>query len=276
MRKVAVIGNINFDVNAKGVLSKNTEENRINEIRLTLGGTAANTAVSLANLGLSVDIYGSIGDDDFGNILIDKLEKRNINTQYIKLSKDAKTGFCFINVEDNGQRHLFTYRGSNENYLPDLKEKYDYIHMAGLNTKQVSHILNQKRSFKRSSYNPGGIVTFEESKKILQISKEIDIIIFNEIEYNHILKDGMPLSEIIIKTLGKNGSEANNIHAKPYKVRVIDTTGAGDAFNAGFIYSYLNGNDLPKCLRFGNKVGSFICGHQGANLIFNLSEIKKI
>ncbi len=273
--KIAIIGNINFDVNAKGVFSKNTEENRINEIKLTLGGTAANTAVSLANLGLDVDIYGSIGNDEFGFILIKKLKEYRINTEYIKMNKESKTGFCFINVDDNGQRHLFTYRGTNEDYLPELKEKYDYIHMAGLNTEQVSYILEQKSAFKKSSYNPGGIVTFEESKNILKLSKEIDILIFNETEYNYIFNYGKPSSKIIIKTLGKNGSEANDLHAESYKTKIVDTTGAGDAFNAGFIYNYLNGNDIQDCLRFGNKLGSFICNHQGANLLFSLSEIEQ-
>ncbi|MDK2951723.1 MAG: ribokinase [Kosmotogales bacterium] len=274
MMKIAVIGNINFDVNAISSISENTEENRIKEIKISLGGTAANTAISLSNLGINVDIYGAVGNDEFGKILIQKLNKYKINTEFITIKDETKTGFCFIDVKKDGRRHLSTYRGANEEYFPDLKKKYDLVHLAGLGTIQAEYILNQKDKYEEASYNPGGIVTFEQSKNIMDLSKRIDILIFNEEEHNHFKKTGISNSKILVKTLGKNGSMANEHTAKPFKTKVIDTTGAGDAFNAGFLFSHMLGNDLYDCLLFGNKLGAYICGHQGANSSFTLNEIK--
>lgn len=272
--RIAVVGNINLDINAKLSESANREEERINSLIITPGGTATNTAIQLARLGNKVVLYGNIGNDIFGNHLMKELSKEGIDTSRIKRSENSNTGMCFVSLPNHGDRHLYTYRGANE---LDLRgEKNKITHMAGVTPFQVSNWIDGNLS-EFISYVPGGIVTFEYPEEILKISSDIDVLVFNKSEYDFILKYGNPESKLTVITEGKEGARiaGEGTRANSYRVNQIDSTGAGDAFIAGFLHGYIQNLPILDCLKTGNIMGALTVLGRGATGDLSGERIKK-
>lgn len=277
---IVVIGNINFDIIARTSRSENREENRVTSLRLVLGGTAANTAVQLSRLGNEVALIGAVGDDLFGDWLIKELENRKVYTKGIKKLSTYHTGLCFANVADKGERYLYTYRGANEAFIPELSDfpESELYYLAGLSVKQAEHVvrtLEEKSIF----YSPGGIVTFESPERVLRIARNVDTLFLNEAEWGFLKEYGEPKAKRVIVTRGHLGSTSikDGIKAPAYKIDVVDTTGAGDAFAAGFIHALLREENAPieDCLSFGNVMGAMVCSHYGATGEFTIRDIRK-
>lgn len=259
--RVSVAGNINVDISALISPSTNSEENRIQDLTLSLGGSAANTAVTLARLRREIFLQGAVGDDRFGEDLQVALRKKGVRTEYVRVF-EGKTGMCFSAIEKSGDRHLFTYRGVNESYQ-DIEEGFEFYHFAGMSTSQLESILSSLGSV-RFSYNPGGIVTFERPEEVSKIASRAEVLFLNEVEWEF-LKSQLKRERLTVITLGKNGSRIEGeCSASSYKVEVVDTTGAGDAFNAGFIHAYLEENSLQHCLELGNLLGALTVSQVGA------------
>lgn len=276
---IVVVGNINFDIIAKTSRSKNREENRVTSLKLVLGGTAANTAVQLSRLGNEVALIGAVGDDLFGDWLIKELERRNIYTGGIKRLPTYHTGLCFVNVSNDGERYLYTYRGANEAFVPDPLDFHeaDLYYLAGLSAKQAEHVVRTLKG-KAVFYSPGGIVTFENPEKVLGIARIVDTLFLNEAEWDFLNKHGTPEAKRIVVTRGQAGATSirDRINMPAYKTVVVDTTGAGDAFAAGFIHTLFKGStSIEDCLSFGSVMGAIVCSYHGAIGEFTPEEIRK-
>lgn len=271
--RIAVVGNINLDINARLTESKNREEVRINDLVITPGGTAANTAIQLARLGNEVLLYGNIGNDIFGKHLMEELSKEGIDISGIKIPENSNTGMCFVSLPNHGDRHLYTYRGANELELSGEKNKI--THMAGITPVQVKKWINKNLS-EFISYAPGGIVTFEYPEEILEVSSGIDVLVFNESEYNFILKHGNPKSGQTIVTEGKKGARLADESARAfsYSVKQVDSTGAGDAFVAGFLHGYMQKASMVDCIKIGNLLGALTVSYRGATGNLDTTKIK--
>jgi ribokinase len=259
--RISVVGNINIDLNAVKGDSLTSEENRIKKLGLSSGGSAANTAIMLSRLGREVFLQGAVGDDLFGEYLIERLSRERVETGYVKVLSGG-TGLCFAAIGEQGQRHLYTYRGANEVY-ETVAGGFDFYHFAGIATCQLSGILN-RLNIERFSYNPGGIVTFERPREVSKLAERAEVLFLNEMEWSF-LSHFLNRTNTVVVTMGAAGSRVESgpsVEALP--VEVVDTTGAGDAFNAGFLHAYLSGRQGGECLKVGNLLGAIVTMHVGA------------
>ena len=277
--RISVVGNINIDLNAVIGDSVNSEENRINKLGLSSGGSAANTAIMLSRLGRKVFLQGAVGDDLFGEYLIERCSRERVETGYVKVLTGG-TGLCFAVIGGQGQRHLYTYRGVNEKYEM-VAGGFDFYHFAGISTGQLSMILNSL-NIERFSYNPGGIVTFERPREVSKLAERAEVLFLNETEWAF-LSPFLNRMNTVVVTMGAAGSRIEKGPAvKAFPVEAVDTTGTGDAFNAGFLHAYLSGKQGDECLKVGNLLGAIVTMQVGAvpefdyGYILEKSELYKV
>ncbi len=274
---IVVVGELNMDLILTGLPSflEMGQSKLSKDMDFTLGSASAIFASNIAKLGNKVGFLGKIGDDILGDYILQSLLSRNVDTSKIIRDKNEKTGIC-VSISFPENYAMASFPGVRESFcLEDID--FDYISMArhmhlssyylqpGLRegcTELFKHAkeLGLTTSFD-SDNDPSGLW----DSSILDILQYVDIFLPNEIEALQIAKCNdlqsalNVLSDIVntvvIKT-GKNGAWAKNreqtIHANAFKVEVVDTTGAGDSFNSGFIYQYLNGADIDKCILWGN------------------------
>ena len=248
------------------------------------GGSGANTAVAISQLGGSVGFIGKVGRDDHGEKIIADLEKNNIDISSIVVSKDQETASCFISVNERGERIIFALGGAIIDSLNDLNVPMiqnakglclsdidgDLLRFAG----ETAH-----QGGAKVFYNPGGNIISRGIENLASVMDEIDVLIINKSEANilnpnhddHDLIKSLIKREnsIIIKTLGAEGAallsltETFHVPAVP-AAAVVDSTGAGDAFVAGLIASYLQGETRKQAVSRGCEVASVKLGFPGA------------
>ena len=276
---VLVIGDINPDlmmIDYNRIPSPG-EETHASAAELALGGGAAICASGLSNLGMKVAIYGYVGNDTLGQLMTAELEKAGIETGFVTTTSHVGTGIS-VAFTNKAERAFMTFDGANglldvENVPDEVLCSARHIHVLcyapDKHTKYLS-FFRRVRSLNRTvSFDLGYDDTEEWSAKVLDLAKIVDIFMPNDKEAMRYTRTGTPdaalriLSEIgntVVIKRGKDGSigSRNSVveRAEAFKVTSVDTTGAGDSFNSGFIYGWLNGNSLKECLLIGNAMGA--------------------
>ncbi len=286
MKKVCVIGNLNVDL-LMGPFDQTPEwgkERIVRHFQLRVAGQIGYIALTLANLGAGVNIIANIGDDYYGRFILQEMEKFNINIQGIKVIKDIPTGVTVSLVNKEGERALVSYPGSMEYFREkEIKEKWQLIEeceyvvfngcflMPGIN---FGRLLAQIQSSGKTiildtGWDPSNWPEqhIEEMKGLL---KYTDIFLPNLDEarvitgkkdptevLNTLTKYGPSLAVVKMDRNGSIALREGKVYRQPsFKVKVTDTTGAGDTFNAGFLYGVINGWDLNKTLQFATALAS--------------------
>ena len=279
--EVIGFGALNVDklYSVENIASKD-EESFIKGETDTPGGSAANTMVGLSRLGCSTSIIGKIAEDDDGDLIEYNLAINGIYTNNLIYSETGATGKCLGFVDSNGERCLYIDPGVNDeirldeiNPLNIMRCKImHYTSFVGdsFNTQiELLDLLNKECIL---SFDPGMLYVqkgFDELKPILD---RTDILLINESELRLLCNNNesslkelaigfldMGIETVVIKQGSKGVFAMNNQEAcevESYKCDVVDTTGAGDSFNSGFLYSYLKGYDLEKSCQIGNLVAS--------------------
>ena len=279
--EVIGFGALNVDklYSVENIASKD-EESFIKGETDTPGGSAANTMVGLSRLGCSTSIIGKIAEDDDGDLIEYNLAINGIYTNNLIYSETGATGKCLGFVDSNGERCLYIDPGVNDeirldeiNPLNIMRCKImHYTSFVGdsFNTQiELLDLLNKECIL---SFDPGMLYVqkgFDELKPILE---RTDILLINESELRLLCNNNesslkelaigfldMGIETVVIKQGSKGVFAMNNnetCEVESYKCDVVDTTGAGDSFNSGFLYSYLKGYDLGKSCQIGNWVAS--------------------
>ena len=279
--EVIGFGALNVDklYSVENIASKD-EESFIKGETDTPGGSAANTMVGLSRLGCSTSIIGKIAEDDDGDLIEYNLAINGIYTNNLIYSETGATGKCLGFVDSNGERCLYIDPGVNDeikldeiNPLNIMRCKImHYTSFVGdsFNTQiELLDLLNKECIL---SFDPGMLYVqkgFDELKPILE---RTDILLINESELRLLCNNNesslkelaigfldMGIETVVIKQGSKGVFAMNNnetCEVESYKCDVVDTTGAGDSFNSGFLYSYLKGYDLEKSCQIGNWVAS--------------------
>lgn len=279
--EVIGFGALNVDklYSVENIASKD-EESFIKGETDTPGGSAANTMVGLSRLGCSTSIIGKIAEDDDGDLIEYNLAINGIYTNNLIYSETGATGKCLGFVDSNGERCLYIDPGVNDeirldeiNPLNIMRCKImHYTSFVGdsFNTQiELLDLLNKECIL---SFDPGMLYVqkgFDELKPILD---RTDILLINESELRLLCNNNesslkelaigfldMGIEIVVIKQGSKGVFAMNNnetCEVESYKCDVVDTTGAGDSFNSGFLYSYLKGYDLGKSCQIGNWVAS--------------------
>jgi len=245
------------------------------------GGSTANISVALARLGIKVGFIGKVGDDHFGKILIDDFRKEGVDVSRVVIEESDRTAATFIAVDRKGGRIIYSLGGkalleSPEEIDLSYLMKPRIIYVGEAYPKVVVGALSSAK--KRGIFiisNPGVNLNLfgDEALDIVRLSDLIvmsskDLSLINqdlEKGARSLLEEG---PKAVIITVGSKGSilirEKEVKRVPAFETKVVDTTGAGDAFTAGLIFGKLKGWDLLKCMRFGNAVAAIKIAHFGA------------
>lgn len=281
---------VSFDYGAKVPVKK---------VNYGFGGGSANVAVGTKLLGVDAYLYTLIGNDYQGNDLIKKLKSYGINTNYVIQDQNPTDQASIISYGPD--RTIFTY---NHDRVYEIKSdtlaKFDnvFVSSIGLN---VAKIYMQLIEYKKNNptisyfYNPGTKELRFANEEVREFATFCDYLIVNIDEACLILNQGLTRRNISIKDLfslliqkgiknpiltdGESGAyflkNQKLIKTDATPVSVVEKTGAGDAFSAGFIAGILNNKPLENAINWGIKNGASVITKAGAqNGLLNLAEIE--
>ena len=256
------------------------EESFIKTETKTPGGSAANTIVGLARLGCDTSIIGKIAEDEDGDLIEYNLAINGVYTNNLIYSETGSTGKCLGFVDSNGERCLYIDPGVNDeiqigeiNPLNIMRCKImHYTSFVGDSFKTQIELLEKLSRDTVLSFDPGMLYVQKGFDELRPILERTNILLINESELR-LLSNGseasvnelaiscldLGIETVVVKQGSKgvyatNGSEECSVGT--YECSVVDTTGAGDSFNSGFLYSYLKGYDLEKSCKIANWVAS--------------------
>lgn len=292
--KVTVIGAAIVDIYAgavdKEIFTKGSVPAR--NIGISCGGDALNEAVILSGLGNNTEIISLLGDDEAARMVRECLGRNKVDSGKITVNPDIPTGTNIVLVDNEGERYFITNpesslrKLSKEHILPHLADAGDIVSFASIFVSPMLTVSDMEEIFKEIKKTPGRILVAdmttakngEKIKDLEPILKCIDYIIPNEKEASILTGESDPVKSaesfikhgantVVIKC-GKDGcifksiSEEGTASAFP-DVRVVDTTGAGDSFVAGFIHGLSKGLSLQDSCRYGCAVSSVVVEHMG-------------
>jgi sugar/nucleoside kinase (ribokinase family) len=258
----------------------------------TSGGSAANTVAGVASLGGSAAFIGKVADDETGRVFEEDIQELGAKFGNAgPLIGGAATARCLINVTSDGQRTMATFLGAAGQLTPDDVEE-DIIDDATIVYLEgyLFDPENARRAFAKAAalartsetkiaFSLSDPFVVERHRAALKefIASQVDILFANEAEICALFEtadfeDAATLAggivEIAAITRGEKGSvivaNAERLHIEAYPVeKVVDTTGAGDQYAAGFLYGFANGYALPICGKLGSLAAAEVISHYG-------------
>jgi len=243
------------------------------------GGSAVNTSIDGARLGLKTAIIAKIGFDSFGRIVVDELLREGVDITGLRVSSKGRTGFTIVVIDRNGDIVMYGFKGVAEELEPsdvvdDIVVNARFIHIASLRIDTSIRVAEiAKKSGAKVSWDPGRVLATKGVKELERLIKLVDIVTLNNREvaaltglkpeeYKEAAKTVKELGpELVVVKLGPRGvyalSNDLNEEIPAVKVdRVVDTTGAGDAFAAGLIAGLIRGYTTRKALLYANAVAA--------------------
>ncbi|MGB9233074.1 MAG: carbohydrate kinase family protein [Terriglobales bacterium] len=290
---VTIAGELNLDLILYGLPADLSPERELlaDRMVLTLGSSSAIVAHNLASLGSQVGFQSLIGRDPLGQIALERLARSGVDTARVRKSESLGTGLSVILQRDKW-RNILTYAGTitrlsfddlDLDYLSDAR----HFHLSSyyLQTGLRPHVPELFRRLKAAGLtisldtNDDPEDRFEGDLR--QLLNQVDIFLPNRREACKIaatdnLEAAMKkLSEVVplvVVKLGAEGAVAlrNNekIVSAALKVNTVDPVGAGDSFDAGFLYAYLKGESLERCMAVGNVAGALCATRPGGTEAF--------
>jgi len=299
---VDVICKVDDNFIAQNNLTKSTmklffDENEFKNLLINLkiektvsGGSVANSIVGLSQLGDKVGFIGKVSDDEFGSKYEEGLNKENVEYFYSKKKEEVPTGTCLILVTPDSERTMCTFLGTagkiNENDISsDAIKKSEIIFLEGYlwdegepkkafdkainNAKQVAMSLSDQFCVDR-----------HKSHFLDLVKNKLDITFANEQEITSLIKAknfgevidfSKQLNKLVVVTRGEKGAIAVNgeevIESGIQKnLKILDLTGAGDLFAAGFLHGYVNKLSIRENLEKGTEMSSKVIQQIGARL----------
>ena len=248
----------------------------VDQMVLTTGGGATNTAATFASLGHDTATVSKIGDDSPGHGLVDELKQFKIKTNLINKTK-GQTAYSVIMTASTGERTVLVHRGVSANFstkdIPWNKLKADWLYITSLggNLALVKKIV--KAAYEKNiqvAYNPGMKEITKGYGAFKSLLPMLSVLIMNQEEADALGIDDNTIQHnmILIITDGANGSHAflgdEHWFAKAGKSNVVSRTGAGDAFGSGFVASLMKDDDVSKALQFATLNAQSVIASIGA------------
>lgn len=290
---VYVYGDVNIDIVIPGIekFPAPGQEDEVDVMETMVGGGAALFTLGVGKLGLHPVFQGAVGDDCYGQMILDEFSRRNVDTGLLEVSDTEKTGIS-ISFTNERDRSFLTMRGTNARLdisavrVEEVK-KAGHIHMTGYagSANHDAYLTLLKKIKEQTqatvSFDLGWDSSGEWKPEIYELFPYIDVLFMNETEAIHYSrketaeKAGLDFAAhcpVVALKLGSKGSiafaDGKVFKKKCFPVEVVDTTGAGDSFNAGFIYGYLSGRTVEECLLCGNGCGALSVTALGGNAGF--------
>ena len=286
----------------KNNLTKSTmklffDENEFRKLLINLkiektvsGGSVANTMVGLSQLGNKVGFIGKVSDDDFGSKYEEGLKKENVEFFYAKKKEELPTGTCLILITPDSERTMCTFLGTagkiNENDVnSEVIKKSEIILLEGYlwdegkpkkafdkaidNAKKVAMTLSDQFCVDRHKPH---FLSLVKNKLDITFANEQEITSLIEAKnFEEVLNFSKQINKLVVVTRGEKGAVAiqgEEIFECNIKknLKIVDLTGAGDLFAAGFLHGYINKLPTKECLEKGTEMSSRIIQQIGARL----------
>ena len=298
--KVIGLGALNIDHIYRVERILDDGEAVVEEVGYFPGGSAANTIYGLARLGIGTGFTGAVGDNDEGRLVIDDFKKVGVNTSHISVKPGAKTGSTLCLSDPSGRRSIYVIPGANsllsdDDLDPTHINRANLLHLSSfVDDRQFRlslDLVNRLAASVRLSFSPGELYVARGLNALAPILARTDILFINRNEVQKLTGEDFNKGaeacrqqscRVVVVTLGKGKGLTNDKASSAvcyirdadieYLVEpanraetiAVDTTGAGDAFAAGFLYGLLNGKGLEECGRLGDITARFCIGKFGA------------
>ncbi len=283
MAKILIVGSINMDLVVRVPHSPLPGETVLGgDFETFPGGKGANQAVAAARMGAEVRMVGRVGNDGFGDTLIQNLVTDNIKTAYVTKDPSASTGIAMIAVAADGENSIVVASGAN------MQVTVDDVNKAGDIFSEVDLLLVQLEcplevvtaAVELAKANQVKVVLNPAPAQLLPATllANIDVMTPNENELRlisgekEIEKGARVLLEKGVKnvlvTLGSDGAylvnETQELYFSAHKVTAVDTTAAGDAFNGAFATLLAENESITNAIRFAMAAGAIAVTRRGA------------
>ena len=287
MKNICVIGSLNMDLVVNvDTMPKPGQTIIGSNFKEVPGGKGANQAVAMARLNGNVSMIGKVGEDGFGQTLINSLKNDKVDTTYIQTSKGA-TGVALITVDKNAQNSIVVSPGANfevkeddiDNTIEAIKNSDIVVLQLETPLNTIKYALNKAKELnKYTILNPAPAVKLDD-----EIIKNVDLLTPNETELEIISgvsieteEDIQKAAQIMIEkgvkelivTLGSKGSlyinKEKSMFKKAYKVEAVDTTAAGDSYTGALAVALSQDKNIEDAMDFASKVGALSVLKEGA------------
>jgi|UniRef100_A0A7V3PUH3 ribokinase len=281
--KVCVVGSFMTDLVFKVQrFPKPGESMPGEEFGLFLGGKGFNQAICLHRLGAEVVMVGRLGKDYFGDLFLRKMAEEGMTTEFVRQDESAGTGVACPIVDRSGENAIIGVARAN------LRIDLEQVEAAREELESADVLMLQFEVPHQVSFRAAAIAKKVGALVILdpapvhnvqaEIDESVDYIVPNEIEAQALARglkvEDWAAREVragrsgVVISIGDKGAlvfdQAGQRHFPPFKIKPVDTTGAGDAFRAGLAISLAEGKGIDAAVRFANAVGALACLVNGA------------
>ena len=288
----------NIKKGVMNLISSDRSKELLKEIKISkkvAGGSAANTIVGLSQLGLDTSYIGKVNNDLLGEFFINELNKNHVTFNNLNkiIFNNLATGHCIVLVTPDGERTMNTYLGiteflSKDDLDIDILNNSEWLYLEGYRYDGVDSQLAFELAINETKKSGGKIALSlsdpfcvdRHRKKFLDIIENgIDLIFCNEKELmslteesnlNSALKKCTEYSCEVVCTVAEKGvmikKEVSWINVPTDRVKIVDTTGAGDLFATGYLYGILNGHDPERSAFFANQCAGQVIQILGCRL----------
>jgi len=258
--------------------------------RTISGGSVANSIVGISQLGDEVGFIGKISDDEFGKNYEEGLVKENVEYFYSKKKESLPTGICLILVTPDSERTMCTFLGiagkiNEKDIVTDAIKKSEIVFLEGYlwdegePKKAFDKAMNNANKVAMSLSDPF-CVDRHKPHFLNLVKNKLDITFANEQEisslieaknFKEVVNFSKQLNKLLVITRGEKGAVVINgdeiiESAAHQNLKIIDLTGAGDLFAAGFLHGYINKLSTKECLEKGTEMSSKVIQQIGARL----------
>lgn len=291
---VTIAGELNLDLILYGLPEQLPPERELlaDRMMLTLGSSSAIVAHNLAALGSSVGFQSRIGDDPLGQIALERLQQGGVDVSLVRRVPGAVTTGLTVILHHEAWRNILTYSGTiaeltwddlELDYLADSRHFHfsSYYLQRGLRPRVVELFHRLKSKGLTISLDTNDDPEDRWEGDLHELLQHVDVFLPNEREAckaagkEDLETSVRKLSELVpllVVKLGRKGALAQRgterLTSPSQEVVPVDTVGAGDSFDAGFLHEYVRGSDLPKCLASGNLAGALSTTRPGGTEAF--------
>jgi len=244
----------------------------VDDLKFDVGGGATNSAVAFARLGLKTGCICNVGDDNNGEDVLDLLKRERVS--FLGKRIKGKTGYSVILDSRGGDRTILTFKGPGNSVKVSDVGKFDakwlyFSSVLGVSLKtQIRLARRVKKGGGKVAFNPSEyLIKAENIRELLSMS---DVVVLNREEFDLVRRKygGVFCSGVVVVTdkdkeiVAYSGGEKFSI--KPHKVKVVERTGAGDAFASGFVAGLMIGKSIHDCLKLGLAESEAVIKYFGA------------
>lgn len=301
---VIVVGELNVDLIFNGLGKKLPEVGKeiiASEMTLTLGSSSAILAANLSVLGPKVSFIGKVGKDNFADLVLDSLSDKGVDISNIIKTNEHKTGITVACSYEN-DRAMVTHPGAMDHLTiddikPEVLKQAKHLHMSsvffqnGLKPNIYDLFKMAKEAGLTTSFDPQWDPAERWDVDLNALLPHVDVFLPNIVELQYLtgtesreqaLKNIADVANIVVVKDGTNGSylwtTSEQLHQNIFRnPDVVDTIGAGDSFNAGFISKFIQKESIHSCMEFGALTGAINTTQPGGTTAFkDIATIRQV